>query len=63
MSYYCNIFFFDISMDGYYVAPNASNVRYLTFNGNLKYHKINNLRNLLKNDKISKNAIFAPHKC
>ena len=28
------------------MAVNASNVRYLTFNDQLKYHKINNLRNL-----------------
>ena len=35
---------FDISADGYYVALDASNVRYLTFNDHLKYNKINNLR-------------------
>ena len=58
MSNYCNIY-----MDGYYVAPNAPNVRYLNFNGLLKYHKINILRNLTINNKISKNAKFAPYKC
>ena len=55
--------FIDIGTDGYYVALNASNVRYLTFNGHLKYHKINKLRNLTINNKISKNANFAPYKC
>ena len=54
--------FVDISTDGYYVALNALNVGYLTFNGHLKYHKINNLRNLTINNKISKNANFAPYK-
>ena len=54
--------FVDISTDGYYVATNASNIRYLNFNGHLKYHKINNLRNLTINDKILKNANFAPYK-
>ena len=55
--------FVDISTDGYYAALNDSNVRYLTFNGHLKYHKINNLRNLTINNKISKNSNFAPYKC
>ena len=36
----------NISTDGYYVALNASNVQYLTFKDHLKYHKLNNLRNL-----------------
>ena len=62
MSNYCNIYFFDISMDDYYVALDASNVRCFTFNDHLKYHKINNLRNLTIN-KISKNANIAPYKC
>ena len=31
--------FVDISTDGYYVALNASNVQYLSFDGHLKYHK------------------------
>ena len=51
-----------MSTDGYYVAISASNIRYLTFN-HLKYHKINNLRYLTINDKILKNANFAPYKC
>ena len=55
--------FIDISTDGYYAALNASNVRHLTFNGHLKYHKVNNLRNVTINDQISKNANFAPYKC
>ena len=63
MSNYCNIYFVDISMDDHYVALNASNVRYFFFNDHLKYHKINNLRNLTINNKISKNANFAPNKC
>ena len=50
--------FIDISTDGFYVALNASNVRYLTFNVHLKYHKRNNLRNLTINDKLSKNCKF-----
>ena len=48
----------DISTDGYYVAPIASNVRYLTFHDHLKYHEINNLRNLTINDKIAKMLIL-----
>ena len=55
--------FIDISADGYYVALNASNVRYLNLNDHLKYNKINNLRNLTINDKVSKNANFAQYKC
>ena len=31
--------FINISTEGYYVALNASMVRYLTFNGHLKYNK------------------------
>ena len=46
--------FVDITRDGYYVAINTSNVWYLTFNDHLMYHKINNLRNLTMNNKISK---------
>ena len=45
MSNYCNIYFVDISTDGYYVAVNASNVRYLTFNEHLKYHKLKKFNN------------------
>ena len=52
--------FVGISTDGYYVAVNASIVRLLTFNDHLEYHKINNLRILTINNKISKNANFAP---
>ena len=54
--------FVDKSTDGYYVALNASNIRYLTFDDHLKYHKVNNLRNLTINDKILKNANFAQYK-
>ena len=54
--------FVDLSTDGYYVALNASNVGHLTINGHLKYQKINNLRNLTINNKISKNANFARYK-
>ena len=50
-------------MDDYYMALNASNVRYLTFNDHLKYHKIGNLGNLTINDKTSKNANLAQNKC
>ena len=39
------ITFVDIRRDGYYLALNASNVWYLTFNDHPKHHKINNLRN------------------
>ena len=31
--------FIDISMNGYYVALNTSNVQFLTLNCHLKYHK------------------------
>ena len=51
----------DISTDGYYV--DASNVRNLTFNKHLRDHRINNLRISLINNKLSKNANFAPYKC
>ena len=51
-------YFVDISTDGYYVAVNSSNVRYLTFNNHLKYHKINNLRNLTINNKYRKMTIL-----
>ena len=63
MSNYCNIYFCYISTDGYYVTLKVSNVRYFTFNDHLKYHKINNLRNLPINNKTSKIASFAPYKC
>ena len=53
----------DISTDGFYVALNALNVRYLTLNDHLENHKTNNLRNLTRHNKISKNANFAPYKC
>ena len=52
-----------ISLISYYVAVNASNVWYFTFNDHLKHHKINNLRSLPINNKISKIANFAPNKC
>ena len=55
--------FVDISTDGYYVALNSSNVRFLTFNDHLKYHEINSIKNLTINNKISKNVNFAPYKC
>ena len=55
--------FIGLGTDGNYVALNASNLRYLTFNGHVKYHKINNLRNFLMKGKISKNANFAQYKC
>ena len=45
-------------MDGYYVALDALHVRYLTFNGHLKYHKLNNLRNLTINNKYRKMPIL-----
>ena len=61
MSNYCN-FYYDIRTDGYNVALKALSVRYLAFNEHLKYHKINNLRNLTKNNKILKNSNFAPNK-
>ena len=63
MSNYCKNIFIDISTDGYYVALNASNIRYLTFNDHPNYHKINNLRYLTIIDKISKKANYAPYKC
>ena len=50
--------FFDISKNGYYVALNASNVRYFTFKDHLKYHKIINLGSLPINNKISKIPIL-----
>ena len=50
--------FVDISVDGYYIALKASNVWHLTSNDQLKYHKINNLSNII-NDNISKNANLA----
>ena len=53
--------FVDISTDYCYVALNASNERYLTFNGHLKNHKMSNLGILTINDKILKNANFAPY--
>ena len=37
--------------DGYYVAINATNSRYLTSNEHIKHHKINNLRFLTINSK------------
>ena len=42
--------FVDISTDGYYVAVKAPKVWYLIFNDHLKYHKVNNLRYLTKNN-------------
>ena len=54
--------YLDISADGYYVALDASNVRYLTFNKHLRDHRINNLRILLINNNISENANYAPYK-
>ena len=54
--------YLDISADGYYVALDATNVRYLTFNKHLRDHRINNLRILTINNKLSKNANFAPYK-
>ena len=41
--------FVNISTDGYYVALNASNVRYSTFNKHLKYHKKNKQINKFNN--------------
>ena len=54
---------FDISTDGYFLALNAINVRFLTFNDHLRYQKLNNFKNLTINDKISKNANCAQYKC
>ena len=58
MSNYCNIYFFDISMDDYYVTLNDSNVGYLTINDRLKYHRINSLRILTINDNFLKLQIL-----
>ena len=54
--------FIDISTESYYLALNTSDVRFLTFSDYLKFQKINNLRNITMNNKISKNANFAPYK-
>ena len=55
------ISFVIISTDGNYLALKTLNVRYLAFNEHLKFYKINNLKNLTINDKISEKANYLHH--
>ena len=46
-----------------YVTLGASNVPHLTIDDCLRYHKLNNPKNLTTYEKMSINANFAPYMC